>query len=122
MINICIYCKQEFSHERKQKYCSAKCFGLDNRTRYVKPCEHCGKDFESEPHKKRKYCSKQCAGAVRKLDLLIKICPVCKKEFQHRSCTDTKYCSQECAGLNHRTRDIRKCKYCQKEGHTNSCL
>ena len=61
---ICPVCEKEFIKERNaQKYCSAKCRIIYNRTRpgheprnFI--CAKCGEEFAS--HKKKKYCSKEC--------------------------------------------------------------
>ena len=116
MINICQCCHVEFKAERKQKYCSSDCFGMSHRTRMMKPCKQCGKDFESEPHKQRLFCSRECACIYKRKEKLILHCNNCGKEFSCRSCVpDTKYCSKSCAAVHKRAREIRKCQVCQND-------
>jgi len=116
MQNICQQCGEEFKAYRVQKYCTAKCFGLATRTKIIKPCKHCGENFESDPHKNRKFCSKKCSGAIRQVPLLTKKCENCGNEFSCRSCVpDTRYCSKKCGAVHKRAREIIKCQQCQKD-------
>ena len=116
MINKCAYCEKLFEKDRVQKYCSYGCNGKASRTRITKPCEYCGKDFVSEPHKNRRFCSHTCSGAERQKDKVKAICLFCNKEFCHRACVpNSKYCSKQCAADSKKARENRKCKQCQKD-------
>lgn len=115
MINICQHCKTEFSRDRTKKYCSSTCSGLARRKPYIKACEKCGKDFQSEKSKERKYCSRECSGASHSKERLVKACQNCGNDFAYRSCTpDIKFCSTKCMGDASRIREEQKCKHCQK--------
>jgi len=116
MLNTCQQCGKEFKAYRVQKYCDKDCFGLATRTKITKPCEYCGEDFESEPHKRRKYCTKKCTGAARRVPKLKRNCDNCGVEFSYRSCVpDTRYCTKKCGAAHKRARSVLKCKHCQTE-------
>lgn len=71
----CEYCKHKFyllesvikSREKQSgttiKYCSQKCMGLANRTRYIEVCRNCGKKFETT---RNKFCCVECVNQYRK--------------------------------------------------------
>ena len=66
-IRICPICKKEFQclkdyKDRKQIYCSRRCFGLSIAK--IKRCKNCGKDFYNWQNKY--FCSMKCAGEYKR--------------------------------------------------------
>lgn len=67
MIKICPICGKEFevsSKNKKQIYCSQKCFGIASRTNKSLICDYCGKTFyrpnsQTKMHNKH-FCSNRC--------------------------------------------------------------
>ena len=71
---VCEYCGKEFEllpsiikSRKKQggalKYCSQKCMGLAMRTREIRECKNCGKEFETT---RNKFCSVGCVNEYKK--------------------------------------------------------
>lgn len=66
------------------KYCSKACEYVGKRRRIQLTCQHCGTQFEDQPHAlhaRRKYCSVECRSAARRKRITL-TCDTCGVEFE----------------------------------------
>ena len=100
---ICEYCGEEYTTtDKRQRFCSVKCRGLNSRKVEVYTCEYCGKEFEVRTWDVKwrantpKYCSTDCYHAASRKTEKRK-CENCGKEFEVTPCKTKRFCSTECA-------------------------
>ncbi len=75
--------------KRTKIYCSHKCASEDKKSRFLKKCKQCGKDFEvgGVTPKKQIFCSQKCFFSNRdhkrkKSKLFTQYCKHCGKQYQ----------------------------------------
>jgi hypothetical protein len=96
--------------------------GLSRRTRFIKQCAYCGKEFsttpcrteaESTPANVAKYCSQKCQH-LSMCKIIEQCCARCNTKFYvrpHRA--RQKYCSPNCSQLAQRVKKLKKhCALC----------
>lgn len=96
---ICEQCGKEFiaRADKKQKFCSIKCFGLHiKKSNKNAICPVCNKEFIKR-NKTTKYCSNQCRSQAQRKRFVLQ-CDVCGKEFERHKChiKENNFCSREC--------------------------
>jgi len=127
----CPICNEKFyPKDKRQKYCSLRCFGIDKSRKVVyKHCLFCGKPFKIGKHKDQKYCSQECFYNSKKRDNTqltgIFNCEQCGKEYTLPRTGKDKYipenlCSYQCRAdfFNYSNPENKKtyiCKWCGKE-------
>lgn len=125
MILCCQRCGSGFkTGNRRQKYCSRKCYELARTIRVSITCLHCGEEFDVAPHdvNKRKYCSRRCkCEAQRKLTKYK--CQQCGEAFfLNWANSPRKYCSPECSAQANDTRTVAICECCGEEFLVRECI
>lgn len=72
----CINCNELFlnGHSINKGFCSKKCSGINHRSKFIKSCIICQKDFFANPKKvsngNDKFCSRECNGKFRSINFV----------------------------------------------------
>ena len=118
----CIGCGKVFKPKRSRhsRYCSRKCFALNQRT-IERRCVSCGALFAG-PHNKR-YCTSSCRPSRQRKSPIAIHCAECGSKFMSKW-ENKKYCSKKCqtrrisrnrAARNGREFSLRVCPMCGRE-------
>lgn len=104
----CTMCYNIFqTKEKGQRFCSKKCKGLSfrnpdalinkkmRRTKYIKICKSCNKEFTCLNTKHQKYCSYKCGG-IGRITRIVKICKGCNINYETHLKSKTKFCNRGC--------------------------
>lgn len=123
MIKTCPICKKEFeTRNKKQQYCSKRCFYKAREKNKEKTCPICEKKFIAKKNI-QKYCSPECSAKAKSNKNIEKVCPVCERIFYVTPCdTDQICCKRECAieyAKNKPKYALRKYQFIETTAHEN---